>query len=227
MESKQKGFSIVEGLLLLIVTAIIGFVGWYVWHSRSTKSEAPTPVPTSKASNSETETDTKTTDPYSGWKSATSSRAKFSIKYPSNWVYTETVGNKDNVEHIVLDGPNFYVTIDSFNGSDVANGGNPATKCDDCQEVSKTEAFSAGRLGLVSLETIIYKLDNGAGNALVLRQANGTYYLTSPVATGIKTSFRGISKLDSLQAYQNESTSQFAENSDLATAKLILQSVSY
>lgn len=34
MKSGQKGFTIVETLLLLILLAILGFTGYYVWHSQ-------------------------------------------------------------------------------------------------------------------------------------------------------------------------------------------------
>lgn len=33
MKINAKGFSAVEGLLLLVVAAILGFTGWFVWHS--------------------------------------------------------------------------------------------------------------------------------------------------------------------------------------------------
>ncbi|MDB5163622.1 MAG: hypothetical protein JWS12_239 [Candidatus Saccharibacteria bacterium] len=29
----QKGFSAVEGLLILVIVSVIGFIGWYVWNS--------------------------------------------------------------------------------------------------------------------------------------------------------------------------------------------------
>jgi len=34
MKTKQKGFTAIEGLLLLIIVGIIGFTGWYVWHAK-------------------------------------------------------------------------------------------------------------------------------------------------------------------------------------------------
>jgi hypothetical protein len=35
MNKTQKGFAHIEMLLLLILVAIIGFTGWFVWHARS------------------------------------------------------------------------------------------------------------------------------------------------------------------------------------------------
>ncbi|HSX18151.1 MAG TPA: hypothetical protein VLE51_02235 [Candidatus Saccharimonadales bacterium] len=38
MNKNQKGFSAVEGLLILVMVGIVGFVGWYVWQAKD-KSE--------------------------------------------------------------------------------------------------------------------------------------------------------------------------------------------
>jgi hypothetical protein len=35
MLKKQSGFAVIEGLLILIIIAILGFTSWYVWHARS------------------------------------------------------------------------------------------------------------------------------------------------------------------------------------------------
>ncbi len=35
MNENQKGFSVVEGLLILIIVGLIGCVGWYVWHAKN------------------------------------------------------------------------------------------------------------------------------------------------------------------------------------------------
>lgn len=34
MNKNQKGFSAVEGLLILIIVGLIGFTGWYVWQAK-------------------------------------------------------------------------------------------------------------------------------------------------------------------------------------------------
>lgn len=56
MNKNQKGFSVVEGLLFLIIIGVLGFVGWYVWHSKNAaddnlKNAASTNIaaPTNKA----------------------------------------------------------------------------------------------------------------------------------------------------------------------------------
>ena len=36
----QRGFSTVEGVLVVIVVAVIGFVGWYVYHTKQNSDTA-------------------------------------------------------------------------------------------------------------------------------------------------------------------------------------------
>ncbi len=55
----QKGFSAVEGLLVLIIVGLVGFTGWFVWHSQQTASK--TPDDSNKSSNVEMRKSTKTT----------------------------------------------------------------------------------------------------------------------------------------------------------------------
>jgi uncharacterized protein (UPF0333 family) len=222
--SRTKGFSTVEGLLILIIVLILGGVGWYVWHSTKNANDILKSVDESSNS-TQAETHTQAVGNYKGWKIATSTRAKFSIKYPSDWNYSSSIGSKDNTEHIVIDGKTFHITIDSFGNND--NSIPSDNKCIDCQTSNTSSNFKAGASGSLNLEDIKYKLDDGVGNALILRRADGAYFINSPTSMGVKTTFRGISKLASLQDYQKETAAQFALNPDLATAKLILKSVSY
>jgi uncharacterized protein HemX len=36
----QRGFSTVEGVLVVVALALIGFVGWYVYHTKQTSDKA-------------------------------------------------------------------------------------------------------------------------------------------------------------------------------------------
>src|SRR6266568_3500726 len=94
-----NGFALIGVLVIIAALVVVGGAGAYVYHrdhkvkvstggntgSTSTTTKPPTPA-----------------DPYAGWKSASSPRAKFTIKYPSSWTYTEQVGNKDGIEHITI-----------------------------------------------------------------------------------------------------------------------------
>lgn len=225
----QSGFSAVEAILILVIIGIIGFTGYFVWHAKQNtdKNLAPTnsTIPAVKKKTAATSSDI-----YTGWKTAASPRAKFSIKYPASWTYAEQVGDKDGVEHITVSGTNMHLSIDSFVGTDATDdgsGGTTGTTCADCQKTLSSQSFTAGKLGTVNLQTVTYTLDSGVGNALILRQSDGTYYLASPDAKGVKSSFRAISVLNSEQAYQNETPAQFSANPDYVTAQEILKSIAY
>lgn len=225
----QRGFSLVELLAIIIVACGVVGGGWLVYrhskHSKPSKTDHAvinTPAPTNKTSAPPVQSDL-----YKGWKTATSSRAKFSIRYPASWTYTEVLGRNDNVEHITIDNANIHIAIDSYTGKDPANGGVAGTTCSDCSKTLHSIAFSIPNLGKASLDTVTYKLDAGTANAMILRLADETYYIPSGSVQGVSTSFRAISNLDSEAAYQQETTSQFMGNADYGTAQKILESVSY
>lgn len=59
MKTNQKGFSVVEGLLMLVIAGVIGFVGWYVLSAKhqtdsltgnSTQTQTPLKKPSNAAS---------------------------------------------------------------------------------------------------------------------------------------------------------------------------------
>jgi Tfp pilus assembly protein PilV len=48
MKANQKGFSVVETLLVIVVVGLFGAVGWLVYDRQKNKESAKTPVPTSQ-----------------------------------------------------------------------------------------------------------------------------------------------------------------------------------
>jgi hypothetical protein len=99
MKRNQGGFSVVAGLLIFIIVAIIGGTGWYVMQAnkntdatlnkaglgtatKSAKKTAPAPAPQA--------------DPTANWTAYSSQSGQFSLKYPSTWVKlpnTQSVGH--------------------------------------------------------------------------------------------------------------------------------------
>lgn len=224
----NRGFSVVMALVIVVIVAALGMGGYFVWHKNKQTAKTTSNTKTSQNSSSgSTGKQPSQTDPYVGWKTAKSPRAGFSIKYPSDWTYAETVGMNDNVEHVTIDSSKFHIMIDSYNGKELANGGQPATVCPDCLQATSSLSLSVSNLGPVDLKTTQYKLDSGEGNALIFERPDSTYYISSPVDTNVTTSFRGISMLGSEQAYQTESTAQFVSNPDYAVAQKIFESVAY
>ncbi len=224
-QQRQQGFAVLTGIIIIVVLIALAGGGWYLWRNRHKSINVTSSNQTT--GNSSQTTQNNTTDPYQGWSASTSSRAGFTFKYPTNWSYASSVGSKDNVEHITITSEHFIINMDSFSGQDVANGGQPNRTCSDCLQTINSDSINISKIGPVDLKLITYKLDNGQGNAIVLQQPDGTYYISSPSHAGIKTSFRGISVLPTEQAYQAESPDQLKNNPDYETAKKILESIAY
>ena len=81
LNKTQDGFSVVEGLLVVIILCLVGFVGWYVIHANKTSSSTNAPA----NNTSTTAKATPQADPYKGWAVASSSKLSVSFKYPSDW----------------------------------------------------------------------------------------------------------------------------------------------
>jgi Flp pilus assembly pilin Flp len=63
----EKGFTAVEGLLIILILVVIGAVGYMVYH------------------NNHKTTATTVTNPYAGWLSYTNKAGGYTIRYPSSW----------------------------------------------------------------------------------------------------------------------------------------------
>lgn len=101
MNKNQKGFSIVEGLLILIIIGLIGGTGWYVWHSKQTADKTYSTVATTSSSVASTETQKKT-DNYSGWSTCSDKADGVSFRYPSDWTANGTPSSSDPCQNFSL-----------------------------------------------------------------------------------------------------------------------------
>ncbi len=87
MRVNQKGFSVVEILIVIVVVGLLGAVGWLVYDRQNNKTNtAQTTQNTSVAKESETK---KETDPYASWKTKCDDKAGLCFKYPSDWKVEE------------------------------------------------------------------------------------------------------------------------------------------
>lgn len=88
MKSNQRGFAIVESLLIVVIIGLLGGVGYYVWHAQ--KQANDTLQAASKVAQSSPGKVVKkvpnTSDLTAGWKTYTSEKGKFTVKYPVSWV---------------------------------------------------------------------------------------------------------------------------------------------
>lgn len=89
----EKGFSAVEIVLVVVIVALIGVVGWLVYknhHKTSTLNPSTTSSKAATKSTISSTSSTKTTiNPYAGWKTFSLSSLGLSFQYPSTWTVTQ------------------------------------------------------------------------------------------------------------------------------------------
>jgi hypothetical protein len=147
MKKNQSGFSIVEGLLILVIVGILGGTGWYVWNSNkkandllnsADKSSNVTATPNKK------KVDTKDNKPVDT-KTFTDKTTNVSFSYPDGWdivnngdpshvgyLLNMQVSSKDSGSSLV-----FSLTVRSKDAADAKfePGGSPI------RDLSSTEAY--------------------------------------------------------------------------------------
>lgn len=90
MKADQKGFSVVEILIVLVVLGLIGAAGWYVWQSKNEKSVSANPLQTIQTQKETPQEEAKETDPYEGWKTyASRIGSGLTFKYPADWYFPD------------------------------------------------------------------------------------------------------------------------------------------
>lgn len=83
-KTHQKGFAVIEALLIVLVIVLLAGTGWYVYRHRD-RSIAASRSSSKQASKTSTVPTTTQPDPYAGWRSYTSSTEKLTFKYPAEW----------------------------------------------------------------------------------------------------------------------------------------------
>jgi hypothetical protein len=81
----QQGISVVEGLLLVVTVAIIGFVGWYVYKAQNA-GESRSVSDSQKAAPEEYK---RTTTTPKDWVVYSNQKYKFSFSHPADWKLDE------------------------------------------------------------------------------------------------------------------------------------------
>lgn len=113
---RSLGFSGVEAVIVMLLVAVVGFGGWYVWHKNQKTSSPDKTSSNSSAQTEQTQSGTSTRnetatppveegDQYAGWKTYASELGSFSFKYPSNWVVTDTTAGSNEYLRLSLESP--------------------------------------------------------------------------------------------------------------------------
>jgi hypothetical protein len=92
MNKKQNGFALIEGLLIILILAIIGFGGYYVWNTQKNTDK------TSNDAISASQSMEKTSNP--DLSTYNSTLGGFSFKYPSGWLISGFVGDQPPVDKL-------------------------------------------------------------------------------------------------------------------------------
>lgn len=87
LKSDERGFSAVEVILVLVIVALIGAVGFMVYKNHNKTKIAPVASTTTAKQTAPTQSKTTiASNPYAGWQTFSSVDKVYAISYPSDWV---------------------------------------------------------------------------------------------------------------------------------------------
>lgn len=103
----QKGFAAIEAVLIVIILAIIGGTGYYVYQANNKSTDTQNAAQTNANSATPHKKSAKA-DATKDWTSYTSTAGKFSLKYPGTWVQptNKDLCNPDTFDRTLYLGPN-------------------------------------------------------------------------------------------------------------------------
>lgn len=81
--NNHSGFSVVEALLMLLIVGILGFVGWFVYHSQKVADKSYNAQ--SSAGQATTTADNAKTEAMASWSTFNNETIGLTFKYPSDW----------------------------------------------------------------------------------------------------------------------------------------------
>jgi cytoskeletal protein RodZ len=240
MKKSQKGFSAIEGLLILVILGILGFVGWYVWNAKNTAdknfSSAAVTQPTNKKATA------TTNDSYISWKTYTSPLSSgLSFKYPAEWsftpptsVFTNNAGGQENNVTLYSVTPTtkagegaaiptnqfMCVTFDEYGGS--WQGGDRKLG-----SLLSSEEFQSGSTNIM-LNT--YKGDSPMQDQMLLitnpSNSNGNHYISTKNNYYVAVTAQFNCQQGGFPAGANLNA-DFNSQPETATAKLIMKSIQF
>jgi prepilin-type N-terminal cleavage/methylation domain-containing protein len=247
--TNQKGFGVVEVIIVLVVLALIAVGGWYVWRAQNRGDE------------SQKSGTNQTSDKYAGWKTYTDTVGRFSLKHPADWTATSTRDESDPER------PTVTARITSPSGTELflnstygARGGacfpepndKPFQAGNACPsfEYLSAEKLSVGKLyasvldeqgqhagikdGDAYLVTTHYAKADGTGLIYavgVTASTNGAPAIKQPKMGAILTTTPILQRTDAkgtalpeVQAYAKGNSAAFLDSQDVATIKEALRS---
>jgi hypothetical protein len=241
MKENQKGFGVIEGLLILLIVIFIGFAGWYVWHSKNnTNSTNDSTADTTNKTNSKSGTKPIAANPYAGWKTYSSPLSSgLSFKYPADWsftpptsVFTNNAGGQENNVALYSVAP----TTKAGNGAAIPTNQYMCVTFDEYGGSWKSFDWKLGTLlssekfqsGSTSIMLNTYKSDTPMQDQMLLitnpSNSNGNYFLSTKnnyyvsVIAQFNCQQGGFPEGSNLNA-------DFNSQAETTTAKLIMKSI--
>lgn len=89
--NNQKGFAAIEAVLIVVVLGIIGFTGWFVYHSKQAADKSLTAAGNSTPQVAQNKPVTPKTDTVT----SISTKSGVVLKYPQSWQAKETADSTD------------------------------------------------------------------------------------------------------------------------------------
>lgn len=233
----EHGFSAIEMILIIVIVAIIGFVGWYVYHSMKNTSSTYYSATTISSNNSpkfsknneHNATTSSSTDQYVGWKTAILQYEQLSFKYPENWSLTNksTASPKSSggcvypgSDIATINGPNDEQVILSSGSASCNSGGG-----------GQVQVRSTPITVLKSSDYLMFQNTSGVVTPVSACVSSTNSTTVDPVVQSRNVYVYSTSKpaYDTFCFYNSADKTVAALESDsgLTTAKLILKSMAY
>lgn len=145
MKKNQKGLALIETLLIILILVIIGFGGYYVWHSqKQSNSTLSTAASTSQAASSQSALLSATVD------------KTLSLKYPSTWHLVQTnqsAATSDTPSNTVITSPDGNTTVTLVGGLSGIGGGCDPSQGQTLTDVDKTTLANQPAYAFLSYRT--------------------------------------------------------------------------
>ena len=224
-------------LIILLVLIIIALIVWFAFWGKPQANSTPSPSVAVQVS----ATPTPVKDPYAGWKAYTLKYDKFSLKYPADWVLTDTsiTDSQGTMDKVAIKSPDgFAVNISTGLGG---IGGS----CEDCKAFETTTdtilgektginilGSSKGALAISLMRfddkgTISYDC---TGLCTIPSKNTKTSLVDSPHGLTIVTGGYPLTEAEAIKtgtANKIFSYDVFKADPNIATAKLIFKSFAY
>jgi hypothetical protein len=222
----EKGFGLVEIIIIIVILGVIGFGGWYVWQANNppqpqSKTQTETPA------QNQAEPKEEPVDPYDGWKSYTFKYEKFSLKYPATYTVTGTSSATEGVNpgSDVLKLTKQGLVINIHTGLSGIGG-----VCEACKVVLSKEVTFLGAKVAANF------VDNGTGkvNTVVVTKDKNDWFGAGIKGKNIKSTYdnqplpMGISiRYQANGEIVQKDLNEIAASADIAEAIKILESAHY